>query len=524
MDNSNAHYTMVDIASDPWSTAASRSIFSQLETFDEDEYSMPSTLDAKTSAKLISAVFRLPSPPGPNTSRSTDSNERVCASDLLCECSTDGRLLGSATAYILKWSKVAIRKLANVYLTSPVLLALAPLLAGLAIGFCLGRYFERRKSGARKVERGSVRVERRSLLQSVGCPLAWMFVGDFLGTARHVLSFRSTKPSSLEVGCISGNGNNRNRIDDTEKARTEQEAGKECSERERRETTVVEDEEVRDDRARTDLLSPANTTCESGVDPSCIPKHIAVIMDGNRRYGRAKYGSATRGHWDGSRTLVDFAKWCIAEGVGVLTVYAFSTENWNRNPSEVEALMKIFVRYCEELREEALKRDIRLKVLSTETERIPDDVRAGLRRMEEDTRGCSGLLINICLSYGGRGEIVNACQSIADECCRASNRQREHRESGQGDLHDSGHNESKFLYPNNITEEVFSRYLLTGDCPDPDVVIRTSGEFRLSNFLLWQLAYSEMFFLSKPWPALTKADLVEVIRAYAGGRKRRFGK
>ena len=256
----------------------------------------------------------------------------------------------------------------------------------------------------------------------------------------------------------------------------------------------------RENTARQHLSSDANTSRESGVPLSSVPRHIAVIMDGNRRYGRQRYGSATRGHWDGSKTLADFAKWCIAEGVQVLTVYAFSTENWDRDPDEVAALMAIFVRYCEELREEALARGIRLRVLSTEADRIPADVAAGLKRMVEETAHCDKFLMNICLSYGSRGEMVHACRSLAADV-------------QQGKLSSS-----------DITEKVITGRLLTGDCPDPDIVMRTSGEMRLSNFLLWQIAYSEMFFVERTWPELTKDDLVRVIQNFANDRQRRYGK
>ena len=142
------------------------------------------------------------------------------------------------------------------------------------------------------------------------------------------------------------------------------------------ETLVSQEEDIchnddeRDCMAREYLKSEIHTQRESNVDLSMVPKHIAVIMDGNRRYGREKYGNTTQGHWDGSRTLVDFSKWCLAEGIKIITVYAFSTENWNRSTVEINALMKIFCRYCDELRVEALDRNIRLNVFSTETENV----------------------------------------------------------------------------------------------------------------------------------------------------------
>ena len=127
----------------------------------------------------------------------------------------------------------------------------------------------------------------------------------------------------------------------------------------------------KEDLVRNDLKSVAETTRESGVDVSLVPKHVAVIMDGNRRYGKKYFPeNPTQGHWEGSKTLVNFCKWCIAEHVQILTVYAFSTENWNRSPDEVAALMAIFSKYCDELRVEAIQRNIRIRVLSTETDRV----------------------------------------------------------------------------------------------------------------------------------------------------------
>jgi undecaprenyl diphosphate synthase len=223
-------------------------------------------------------------------------------------------------------------------------------------------------------------------------------------------------------------------------------------------------------------------------------------MDGNRRYGKEKYGNSTRGHLDGSRKLIEFAQWCFVEGIEILTVYAFSTENWNRDAEEVSALMSIFCKYCDEIRTEAIEKGIRIHVLTTEGEKIPEDVRIGIKRMEVETRHCTKFTMNICLSYGGRNEIVNACKSVAIDL-----------QAGK-------------LNVNEIGETVLQSKMLTSHCCDPEVIIRTSGEERISNFLLWQAAYSEFFFLKKPWPALEKDDLLDVIRDFANGRTRRFGK
>lgn len=259
----------------------------------------------------------------------------------------------------------------------------------------------------------------------------------------------------------------------------------------------------REDIIRQDLRSTNDTARESNVPLRDLPKHVAIIMDGNRRYGKDKYGNTANGHWDGSARVLDCAKWCIAEQIPVLTLYAFSTENWKRDPREINTLMSIFARYCDELREEALQRNIRVHVWSTDSSRIPLYVRHGLDRLEQETKlNCSNpcLRMNICLSYGARGEIVQACQKLAKECAEGTRSW------------------------NQLSEEDFSESLLSSGCPDPDILIRTSGEMRISNYLLWQLAYTELFFLPKRWPDVNKADLIGVLRAYAAGRERRYGK
>jgi undecaprenyl diphosphate synthase len=266
----------------------------------------------------------------------------------------------------------------------------------------------------------------------------------------------------------------------------------------------IEDEadtkQERDEKTRQSLQS-ASHTFESGVDPSHIPQHIAVIMDGNRRYGRSKYQNATRGHEEGSKTLLNFIQWCMAEQVQILTVYAFSTENWQRSPLEVTALMDLILTHVEELRTQALEQGICVNVLSTETEPIPKGVSQGIKRLVEDTKDGKNFTLNICLSYGSRGEIVQACQAISRKV-----------QSGAMDIDD-------------ISTTTFHQHLLTASCgADPDLILRTSGEYRLSNFLLWQLAYSELFFLDKTWPEVKKEDLIMVIRKFANDRNRRYGK
>lgn len=262
-------------------------------------------------------------------------------------------------------------------------------------------------------------------------------------------------------------------------------------------TVPTESEKVRSNQARKKVQS-IQLIPQSGIAPALVPRHIAVIMDGNRRYGKVTYGSSTRGHWDGSRKLVEFSKWCLAEGISAVTVYAFSTENWMRDPSEVSALMTIFVEYCNEMRQEAMENGIRVCVLTTDDSKLPEDVKREYKKLVEDTAQCQKMVVNICLSYGSRGEIVNACRDIAKDVACGTLREED------------------------VTEDLFGRRMLLSS--SPDVVVRTSGEKRLSNFLLWQLAYAEMFFWDKRWPEVTREDLVQLIQTYAQGRQRRFGK
>lgn len=227
-------------------------------------------------------------------------------------------------------------------------------------------------------------------------------------------------------------------------------------------------------------------------------RHIAVIMDGNRRFGREKFSDALQGHWEGGKKLSDFTRWCIKRKIEVLTVYAFSTENWKRDPAEVSTLMRIFCKYADEMRRQAGEQGVRVRFLSTSPERLPPHVKEVVEQLEADTRHCTTLQLNVCVSYGGRGELVNACKSIAAAVAEGS------------------------LSVDSIDEAVLSRHMLTWPTPDPDLLIRTSGEYRISNFLLYQLAYSEMAFLDKYWPEVQEEDLEALLRDYQH-RTRRYG-
>lgn len=245
-----------------------------------------------------------------------------------------------------------------------------------------------------------------------------------------------------------------------------------------------------------------DTPRESGCDFSRIPRHVAVIMDGNRRYGKRKYGKGSMGHFDGAQMALQAIEWMSTEGVKHLTLYAFSTENWNRDSSEIDTLMGLFLQFVEgDLRPVVFNRKVRVKHICTDKDHLPPKLYRAIQALCEETsvHPENSLTLNVCLSYGSRGEIAAACRGIASECVDGK------------------------LKPEAITEDTISQHLLTKHSADADVLIRTSGEERISNFLLWQLAYTEFFFLDKDWPELEKEDFLKVIRSFAQGRQRRFG-
>ncbi|KAG2763731.1 hypothetical protein PC116_g1942 [Phytophthora cactorum] len=230
-----------------------------------------------------------------------------------------------------------------------------------------------------------------------------------------------------------------------------------------------------------------------------IPRHIAVIIDGNRRYGKNKYGSGTRGHSDGTKTVMNFTDWCIDAGVEALTVFAFSTENWKREKAEIEALMKLVDGFIHDILGEALTRNIRVRVLASDSRKLPDFLVESIQEVEAKTQHCNAFYLNLCVSYGARDEIVGACKKIATEVVQ-----------GETSIDD-------------IDEDLLGQRMLTAGLPDPDIMLRTSGELRISNFLLFQIAYAELIFMDKFWPEVTREDLQDIIVEY-NRRKRRFGK
>ncbi|PIU86612.1 MAG: isoprenyl transferase [Deltaproteobacteria bacterium CG_4_9_14_3_um_filter_44_9] len=228
-----------------------------------------------------------------------------------------------------------------------------------------------------------------------------------------------------------------------------------------------------------------------------LPRHIAIIMDGNGRWAKKRILNRVSGHQKGAEAVREAVKTCRELGIEVLTLYAFSMENWNRPKGEVSALMSLLRRYLFEELDEMLENNIRLNAIG-DLENLPDKVYKVLTDTIEKTKACKGMILNLALSYGGRDDIIHAVRKIISDC------------------------EAKKIKPENITEELFSNYLFTAGIPDPDLLIRTSGEHRISNFLLWQMAYTEIYITDTLWPDFKKEDLIEAILDFQS-RERRFG-
>ena len=228
-----------------------------------------------------------------------------------------------------------------------------------------------------------------------------------------------------------------------------------------------------------------------------IPQHVAIILDGNGRWAKSKGMPRNYGHVKGAQNLEVICKDAWDLGIKYLTVYLFSTENWKRSKEEVEALMQLFRRYLKTCIKTAAENNMRVRALG-DPSAFSADIRESLRRLEESSRENTGLQFQIALNYGSRDEISRAVRRIAQEV------------------------QAGTLTAEQITEQIISEHLDTAGIPDPDLLIRTSGELRLSNYLLWQLAYTEFYFTSVPWPAFDKAELVRAIEKY-NGRDRRYG-
>ena len=228
-----------------------------------------------------------------------------------------------------------------------------------------------------------------------------------------------------------------------------------------------------------------------------LPKHIAIIMDGNRRWARNKGLPVSLGHKEGAKTLEKIVRYANKIGIKNITVYAFSTENWKRTAEEVTALMNLFQSYLDDYSKRADSENIKVKIIGNR-EGLSDRMQKSIEKCMERTKDNTGIIFNIALNYGGRDEIVGAVRNIAEKI---------------------RNNEMKI---EDITEQTISDNLYTKGQPDPDLLIRTSGEIRLSNFLPWQLVYSEFVFVEKNWPDFSEKDLDEAIEEYQK-RNRKFG-
>ncbi len=237
---------------------------------------------------------------------------------------------------------------------------------------------------------------------------------------------------------------------------------------------------------------------ENSLDMEKLPRHVAMIMDGNGRWAKRQNKPRLFGHRAGAESVQDIVAACSEIGISYLTLYAFSSENWKRPEEEVSGLMSILQRYLESELRKMVQNDIRLRAIGDHS-RLPKRVRETLYSVIEETANNSSLTLTIALSYGGREELVRAMRKQAQRCCAGE------------------------LDPLAISEESFARELDTAGIPDPDLMIRTGGEARLSNFLLWQLSYAEIYFTDIMWPDFRKEAFLQALADYQN-RERRFGR
>ncbi|MEQ8845298.1 MAG: isoprenyl transferase [Phycisphaerales bacterium] len=235
-----------------------------------------------------------------------------------------------------------------------------------------------------------------------------------------------------------------------------------------------------------------------GLDPARVPRHVAIIMDGNGRWAEKRGLPRIWGHREGAVRVREIVERGGELGITHLTLYAFSSENWKRPADEVSQLMLLCVAYLDGEAERLAEEGIRLRVIGRRAG-LPGEVRAAIEKVEATTADASRANLTLALNYGGRDEIVDACRALAAKAA-----------AGEID-------------PKGIDQEAISRHLYTADMPDPDLLIRTAGERRLSNYLLWQVSYAELFISDAAWPEFTGERLDEAVRDYAG-RTRRFGK
>ncbi len=234
------------------------------------------------------------------------------------------------------------------------------------------------------------------------------------------------------------------------------------------------------------------------LDGSLLPRHVAMIMDGNGRWARKRMLNRIRGHEKGADTVRTVVRTSRELGIPYLTLYAFSTENWERPETEIAALMTLLKRFLESEQQEMLENGIRLNAIG-QIDHLPADVRSTLEKAMTTTQHNTGMILNLALSYGGRAEIVRAVRGIVSKV------------------------QKNELDPEQITDDFIGDHLYTRGMPDPDLLIRTGGEMRVSNFLLWQIAYTEIFVTSTLWPDFSKEEYIAILRDFQK-RERRFGK
>jgi undecaprenyl diphosphate synthase len=250
-------------------------------------------------------------------------------------------------------------------------------------------------------------------------------------------------------------------------------------------------------KRKKSLNSSASSGLPEDLEKTKLPTHVAIIMDGNGRWAKKHFLSRIKGHEKGSEAVRAIVRACREFGIAYLTLYAFSTENWQRPKSEVDALMALLIKFLKSEQQELLENDIRLHVIG-QIERLPEEVRQALRETMALTGKNSGLQLNLALSYGSRSELVRMVRKIA-------------RKSKNGEID-----------PDSIDAEIVAQHLYTKGIPDPDLLIRTSGEMRISNFLLWQIAYSEIHITPTYWPDFSRDEFYRILKDFQN-RERRFG-
>ncbi len=245
------------------------------------------------------------------------------------------------------------------------------------------------------------------------------------------------------------------------------------------------------------MNSSVSPAVNDRLDVSKLPGHIAIIMDGNGRWAEKRLMNRIKGHQAGADAVRRIVRTCREIGIPILTLYAFSTENWQRPEIEVTTLMSLLKKFLDSERNEMIENNIRLNAIG-QIDKLPEDVRTSLKRTMDLTGKNKGMLLNLALSYGGRAEIVDMTKAIAGKA-----------RDGKID-------------PDSITAEIVADQLYTRGMPDPDLLIRTSGELRISNFLLWQIAYTEIFITDTLWPDFGKDEFIRILIDFQR-RERRFG-